>query len=110
METVNMEEYERLKSDKLVKINKHPYLPISIINYTPRANFRKGVWSDELLIARGLVVDNYGAIIGRPIPKFFNDYEITPPIGDFEVTEKMDGSLITMSLYRLLLIYSYFHS
>ena len=101
-----MEEYERLASEKLVKINKHPYLPISIINYTPRANFRKGKWSSELLIARGLVVDNYGVIIGRPIPKFFNDYEVTPPNGDFEVTEKMDGSLIIMSFYNGEVVFS----
>jgi RNA ligase len=94
-----MLEYERLRNEKLVKINKHPSLPICNINYTSRVNFRKGKWSKELLIARGLVVDNNGTIIGRPIPKFFNDYEITPPSGDFEVTEKMDGSLIIMSFY-----------
>ncbi len=46
-----MEEYGRLESEKLVKINKHPYLPIYNINYTPRANFKKGKWSSELLIA-----------------------------------------------------------
>ena len=101
-----MVEYGRLESEKLVKINKHPYLPIYNINYTPRANFRKGKWSHELLIARGLVVDEYGTIIGRPIPKFFNDYEVTPPNGDFEVTEKMDGSLIIMSFYRGDVIFS----
>ncbi len=101
-----MVEYGRLESEKLVKINKHPYLPIYNINYTPRANFRKGKWSSELLIARGLVVDEYGTIIGRPIPKFFNDYEVTPPNGDFEVTEKMDGSLIIMSFYRGDVIFS----
>ena len=107
-----MEEYGRLESEKLVKINKHPHLPIYNINYTPRANFKKGKWSSELLIARGLVVDEYGTIIGRPIPKFFNDYEVTPPnggygdYGDFEVTEKMDGSLIIMSFYRGGVIFS----
>ena len=101
-----MVEYGRLESEKLVKINKHPYLPIYNINYTPRANFKKGKWSSELLIARGLVVDEYGTIIGRPIPKFFNDYEVTPPNGDFEVTEKMDGSLIIMSFYRGDVIFS----
>ena len=101
-----MEEYGRLENEKLVKINKHPHLPIYNINYTPRANFRKGKWSSEMLIARGLVVDEYGTIIGRPIPKFFNDYEVTPPTGDFEVTEKMDGSLIIMSFYRGDVIFS----
>ena len=101
-----MEEYGRLENEKLVKINKHPHLPIYNINYTPRANFKKGKWSSEMLIARGLVVDEYGTIIGRPIPKFFNDYQITPPTGDFEVTEKMDGSLIIMSFYRGDVIFS----
>ena len=101
-----MEEYGRLESEKLVKINKHPYLPIYNIKYTPRDNFKKVKWCSELLIARGLVVDEYGTIIGRPIPKFFNDYQITPPTGDFEVTEKMDGSLIIMSFYRGDVIFS----
>ena len=106
MDAVDMVEYQRLESINLVKINKHPHLPISIINYTPRANFRKGKWSSELLIARGLVVDEYGTIIGRPIPKFFNDYQVTPPDGEFEVTEKMDGSLIIISFYRGDVIFS----
>ena len=94
---VDMEEFERLKKSKLVFIRRHPTLPINIMVYTPKSKFERK-WTKELLIARGLVVDDDGNILARPIPKFFNDFEITGtlPSGPIEVYEKMDGSLIVM--------------
>ena len=42
-----------------------------------------------------------GVIVARPLPKFFNDYELShTPTGEFEVYEKLDGSLIIMSFYK----------
>jgi len=94
---VDMEEFQRLKKSKLVFIRRHPTLPINIMVYTPKSKFERK-WTKELLIARGLVVDDDGKILARPIPKFFNDFEITGtlPSGPIEVYEKMDGSLIVM--------------
>merc|ERR1711892_518666 len=93
-EKVDMEEFRRLKEMELVFIRRHPTLPLSIMTYTGKA--RK--WTKELLMARGLVVDDNGTIVGRPLTKFFNDYEISGslPSGPIEVYEKMDGSMILM--------------
>ena len=98
---VDMETYWRLKDEKLIQICNHPTLPLSILNYTARTNFNKENWNKDLLIARGLVVDNNAKIIARPFPKFFNEYEITgiPRSHEFNVYEKMDGSLIIMSFF-----------
>ena len=53
-------------------------------------------------MARGLVVDDDGIILARPLPKFFNDFEISGslPPGPFKVYEKMDGSLIVMFFFN----------
>eukprot|EP00092_Neocalanus_flemingeri_P095539 GFUD01121558.1.p1 GENE.GFUD01121558.1~~GFUD01121558.1.p1 ORF type:complete len:346 (-),score=99.27 GFUD01121558.1:129-1166(-) len=94
---VDMEEFQRLKKEKLVFIRRHPSLPLNIMVYTPKAKFERK-WTKELLIARGLVVGDDGEILARPLPKFFNDFEISGslPSGPIEVYEKMDGSLIVM--------------
>ena len=55
-----------------------------------------------MLMARGLVVYNDGIILARPLPKFFNDFEISGslPPGPIEVYEKMYGSLIVMFFFN----------
>ena len=65
--------------------------------YTPKVQYQKK-WTRELLLARGMVVDDEGNIIARPLQKFFNHYEICDPLpsGQVQVYEKMDGSLIVM--------------
>ena len=97
--SVNLEYYVSLNEKKLVQIKKHPIFPLSLLNYTQKAQFKRK-WSTELLLARGLVVV-IGVIVARPLPKFFNDYELShTPTGEFEVFEKLDGSLIIMSFYK----------
>eukprot|EP00092_Neocalanus_flemingeri_P006716 GFUD01007254.1.p1 GENE.GFUD01007254.1~~GFUD01007254.1.p1 ORF type:complete len:348 (-),score=95.39 GFUD01007254.1:1111-2154(-) len=98
---VDMEEFQRLKKEKLVFIRRHPSLPLNIMVYTPKAKFERK-WTKELLIARGLVVGDDGEILARPLPKFFNDFEISGslPSGPIEVYEKMDGSLIVMFFFN----------
>ena len=88
---VDLEEYHKLKKKKLVYIRRHPSLPLSIIAYTPKAKFERR-WTKEVLMARGLVVDDDGIILARPLPKFFNDFEISGslPPGPIKVYEKMD--------------------
>ena len=95
-----LNKYEKLKEKKLVQIKQHPVLPLKLLNYTPKAQFRKA-WCGELIIARGLVVTEGGMIVARPLPKFFNDYELkgSIPSGPFEVYEKLDGSCIIMGFY-----------
>ena len=93
--------FETLKRKNLVFIRRHPTLPLTILTYTPKAKFERK-WTRELLLARGLVVDDEGNVVGRPLSKFFNDFEIQGnlPNGPIEVFEKMDGSLIVMFFYN----------
>lgn len=100
-EYVDMEIYNELKQKKLVQIKKHPNLPLNLLNYTPITQMKKK-WDKDLLCARGLVVNDEGKIIARPLPKFFNDYEVKGvlPSQPFEVYKKLDGSLIIMSFYE----------
>ena len=98
---VNLDDYKKLKEEHLVQMKKHPTLPLTLLNYTPKTQMKKK-WCAELLQARGLVVNDDGVIVARPISKFFNDYELQGsfPTGLFEVYEKLDGSLIIMSFFN----------
>ena len=101
LKNMDMEFYNELNQKKLVQIKNHPTLPLKLLNYTPVTQMKKK-WNTNLLHARGLVVDKDWKIIARPLPKFFNDYEVkgTLPPSPFKVYEKLDGSLIIMSFYK----------
>lgn len=79
---------------------KHPQLPLSILNYTPKATY-ENVWDDVTMTCRGLIVDDEGTIVARPFRKFFNENtEGFPetfienfPTNEPLIMEKMDGSL-----------------
>ena len=71
----------------------HPTLPLTIWNYTEKVQY-EGLWDNITLMCRGLVTDDKGNIVARPFKKFFNMEEGKhTPTSDFEVYEKMDGSL-----------------
>lgn len=76
---------------------KHPTLPLTIWNYSQATQY-EGQWDDITLMARGLVTcDQTGKIVARPFKKFFNLEENKHrPTDNFEVYEKMDGSLIVL--------------
>ena len=100
---VDLEKYFELMHEGLVYIKRHPQYPLFLLNYTPRTQYRQK-WCKELVHARGLVVGEDGKILARPLPKFFNHYEI---IGleelqdeEYEVYEKYDGSLVIMFHYE----------
>jgi len=79
-----------------IQAKQHPTLPLTIYNYTEKAQYEKH-WTPETLMCRGLILDNAGEIIARPFPKFFNLSEMPeewkPPAEPFTVQRKEDGSL-----------------
>jgi T4 RnlA family RNA ligase len=79
----------------------HPSLPLTIYNYTAKAQFDK-YWVDATLTCRGLVLDSDDQIAARPLPKFFNlsEYQGTLPDGVPSIYEKLDGSLIILFHYQ----------
>ena len=100
---VDLNKYFELMHEGLVYIKKHPQYPLFLLNYTPRTQYQQK-WCKELVHARGLVVGEDGKILARPIPKFFNHYEINDleklQDEEYEVFEKMDGSLVIMFHYE----------
>jgi T4 RnlA family RNA ligase len=79
----------------------HPSLPLTIYNYTAKAQFDR-YWVDATLHCRGLVLDNNYRSIARPLPKFFNleEYQGKIPDGVPNIYEKLDGSLIILFYYQ----------
>jgi len=79
---------------------KHPTLPLSIWNYSPEVQYRQ-LWDDITLQCRGIVTDDEGNVVARPFKKFFNIEEGKHnPTEEFEVFEKMDGSLGILFNYK----------
>jgi RNA ligase len=84
---------EKYHQEGLLYKQVHPTLPLTIWNYTEKVQY-DGLWDDITLMCRGLVTDDKGNIVARPFKKFFNMEEGKhTPTSDFEVYDKMDGSL-----------------
>lgn len=96
-EILDLAELESMLSEGRVKRQRHPNLPISIYNYTARAQYMN-VWTDTERHCRGLIVeDSTGDIVARGPVKFFNYGDPRAPKVDLEdrvrLTKKHDGSL-----------------
>jgi hypothetical protein len=77
----------------------HPDLPLTIWNYSQTTQY-EARWDEITLQCRGLVTDDAGTIVARPFRKFFNMEEGKhTATSEFEVYEKMDGSLIIVFWY-----------
>jgi len=88
-----LEKLNQYYEDGLLYKQVHPTLPLTIWNYTETVQF-EGKWDEITLMCRGLVTDDKGNIVARPFTKFFNIEEGKyTPTENFEVFEKMDGSL-----------------
>jgi RNA ligase len=78
----------------------HPTLPLTIWNYSQNTQY-ESKWDEITLQCRGLVTDTDGNVIARPFKKFFNMEEGKhTPTSEFDVYEKMDGSLIIVFWYE----------
>lgn len=92
---LNKDILNKLIEDGYVMVNEHPSLPLRIYNYTRKAQFEK-YWNEYTLLCRGLILDFDYNVVARPFAKFFNYEEHKPneiPNTNFEVYDKMDGSL-----------------
>jgi RNA ligase len=97
-----LKELDELSVKGLVTKQVHKNLPLSIWNYSPKAQY-ESAWDQYplLLQTRGLIMDNDGNVVARPFKKFFNIEENRhTPTQDFEVFEKMDGSCIILFYYN----------
>ncbi len=87
-------------NDGLLYKQTHPTLPLTIWNYTPAVQYGEK-WDEVTLQCRGLVTGTEGNVVARPFKKFFNLEENKhTPTSDFEVFDKIDGSLGIMFKYN----------
>jgi len=95
-----LEKLNQYYEDGLLYKQVHPSLPLTIWNYTEKVQF-ENLWDEVTLMCRGLVTDNNGDIVAIPFQKFFNIEENRfTPTENFEVYEKMDGSLGIVFWYQ----------
>ncbi len=83
--------------ERMVVARKHPSCDLTILNYTERCQYERGLWNPVTLACRGLIHDGLGQVVARPFRKFFNygdatggEFSLTDPV---TVTDKVDGSL-----------------
>jgi RNA ligase len=95
-----LEILNKYHKDGLLYNQVHPTLDLTIWNYTEKVQY-EGLWDEITLMCRGLVTNSKGEIVARPFKKFFNMEEGKhTPTSEFEVYEKMDGSLGIMFEYN----------
>lgn len=79
-----------------VRQQQHPELPLTILNYTQRAQF-ENIWTPATRVCRGVIHDADSQVIARPFQKFFNHGQQGAASIDLgasvHVTDKADGSL-----------------
>lgn len=103
---MNLETLNRYYEQGLVYKQIHPTLPLTIWNYSEKVQY-ENLWDEITLQTRGLVTDNHGNVVARPFRKFFNMEENKhTPTNEFEVFEKMDGSLGIVFKYNGEVIYA----
>lgn len=89
----NLDILNKYIEDGLLECQSHPTLPLKIYNYSRDCQFEKK-WDEITLAMRGTVLDDRGVLIAKSYNKFFNIEEIpTIPNEEFDVYEKLDGSL-----------------
>jgi len=89
-------------NEGLVRSGRHATLPLTIYKYTPLCVYSQA-WNYITSACRGIVISDDGRVVSRPYNKFFN-YGERPleeiPVGlDYDVYDKLDGSLITLSWF-----------
>lgn len=95
-----IEVLNRYYEQKLLVKQNHPELPLLIWNYTPKVQY-ENLWDEVTLKCRALVTDLEGNIVAKSFNKFFNVEELASvPSENFDVYEKLDGSLIVIFYYK----------
>ena len=96
------------QNNGMVSQQKHPTLPLYILNYTHKAQYEPA-WGDGTIdYCRGLIIDEDYNIVARPFKKFHNlntasipeTLEANLPKTTPTITQKYDGSLGILWQYR----------
>ena len=92
-EKMNISQLKKMVDSGYISKRKHPSEDLYIYNYTAKTQYEQ-FWNEITLQTRGLILDSDYNIVSRPFKKFFNyeELEIIPD-GNFEIFNKLDGSL-----------------
>ena len=96
MKYLHFESLGQLKADGLISARRHSIHPLTVYNYSAKAqHMALAEWTEPLKDCRGLILDDAGEIVGRPFRKFWNLEQVVDqvPAESFQVWEKLDGSL-----------------
>jgi T4 RnlA family RNA ligase len=91
----HIDDLQKMIDEKYIEVHTHPTAPLSIYNYSPKAQYDR-LWNEVTLTCRGLILNDKFEVVARPFAKFFNLGEVADlqiPAESFDVYEKMDGSL-----------------
>ena len=106
---VNLKELTQYVEDKFISLRKHPTQDLFIWNYTDKTQY-SWHWDEITMMARGLITDSEGNVISKSFSKFFgvSDHSSTKlevlPAELPLITEKVDGSLISVVNYKGTLV------
>lgn len=103
MTHITLEALQQHADDGWLRSQRHPTLPLTIWNYSPSCQYQSH-WNEVTLACRGLVTDDEGNVVARPVSKFFNFQEPQSQSIDFtqpfEVFTKLDGCLAIVFWYQ----------
>lgn len=107
MAKIDVEEFNKLKEEGMLYIQKHPELEIFLAKYLPVCTYLNN-WNEHTLRARGIVFDVNGNVITNSMPKFFNwdqhngesNIGSIPVHENFKIFNKEDGNLICVGWYQ----------
>lgn len=93
-----IEELKKNIEDGYIRVQKNDANDLFIYNYTNQTQYEQ-MWNEMTLMCRGLILDSEYNIVARSFDKFFNYEELVNngtsiPALDYEIFEKMDGSMI----------------
>lgn len=100
---------EQLIINGIISKRKHPDLPLYVLKYTKQfeinsrnAEHYQACWTPLMKSLRGIVLTEDYHIVSRPFDKFFNieDEYYQVPEGPFQIFDKVDGSMIVVSLWN----------
>lgn len=102
-------DYNLAEFDKLVEegmLRKVENQDLILYNYTDKCVYDR-CWNEYTRVARGIIFEKRtGKLIAKPFPKFFNLGEMLEscianlPDGQYQVSEKVDGSLGIVYFYK----------
>lgn len=97
----NLDVLNKYVEDGLLMRAKHKIYPLHIYNYTRTVQYGN-LWDDVTINFRGTILDEDGNLVAKSFPKFKNFEEHSMdeiPNEDFNIYEKMDGSLGIVYFY-----------